>query len=163
MEKVKVNILNNSENPLPKYATEFSAGLDLSADFSMGVNTKFFNSADYDEVRNVILIFSGGRALIPTNLYTEIPNGYEAQIRPRSGLALKEGITVLNTPGTIDADYRNSWGVVLINLSDNVFEVAQGDRIAQAVFSKVEQIEWVPVDSVGETNRKGGFGHTGIK
>lgn len=159
---VKIEVINKSNNPLPDYATEFSAGMDLQADFSQGISDKFFDGAAYDEERKVILIFSGGRALIPTNLFTAIPEGYEVQIRPRSGLALKNGITVLNSPGTIDADYRNSWGVILMNLSNEVFEVAQGDRIAQAVLNKFEKIEWQPVETLSETKRGlGGFGHTG--
>lgn len=101
---VDVKIVNKSNNEIPDYANPGDAGMDLRADFSNGVDTKFFSFADYDNIRNVILIFPGGRALVPTNLYTEIPEGYEVQIRPRSGLALKHGITVLNTPGTIDSN-----------------------------------------------------------
>jgi len=100
---MKVKIINNSNNPLPQYAKEGDAGMDIRADFSMGVNTDFMSLADFDSERQVIIVFPGGRALVPTNLFTAIPVGYEVQIRPRSGLALKEGVTVLNTPGTIDA------------------------------------------------------------
>ena len=100
---MQVNIINKSANPLPKYAKPSDAGMDLMADFSQGVDTKFFDFADYDEERKIIVVFCGGRALIPTNIFTAIPEGYEAQIRPRSGLALKNGVFVLNTPGTIDA------------------------------------------------------------
>jgi len=156
-----VEVINKSANPLPVYAKPGDAGMDLMADFSEPISDKYLYGAAFDEVRQVLLIFSGGRALVPTNLYTAIPDGYEAQIRPRSGLALKEGITVLNTPGTIDAGYRNAWGVVLINLCDDVFEVKQGDRIAQVVLNKFETIEWNPVSVLSETERgKGGFGHT---
>ena len=102
---MEVKVVNKSTNELPKYATAKSAGVDLKADFSQGVNTKFFSFADYDEEAEKILIFSGGRALIPTNIFSDIPEGYEVQIRPRSGLALKEGVTVLNTPGTIDSKH----------------------------------------------------------
>ena len=115
-----------------------------------------------DNTISYIQILPGGRALIPTELYTAIPMGYEVQVRPRSGLALKHGITVLNTPGTIDADYRNGWGVILMNQGTEPFEVRQGDRIAQAVLAKVEQIEWEEVEELDSTDRGlGGFGHTG--
>lgn len=161
---IEVEVINKSDNKLPEYETSAAAGLDLRADFSNGIDDKFLDGASVDEERNVLIIFSGGRALVPTNLYTAIPEGYEVQIRPRSGLALKKGITVLNTPGTIDADYRNGWGVILINFSDEIFEVAQGDRIAQAVLNKVDQIKWVPVKELSSTDRNlGGFGSTGVK
>lgn len=100
---MKVQVINKSNNSLPEYAKEGDAGMDIRADFSMGVNTDFMSFADFDDERQVIIIFPGGRALVPTNLFTAIPKGYEVQIRPRSGLALKYGVTVLNTPGTIDA------------------------------------------------------------
>jgi len=159
---VKVEIINKSTNPLPVYATAGDAGMDLQADFSNGLNDKFFDGAAYDEERKVLVIFSGGRALIPTGLHTAIPEGYEAQIRSRSGLALKSGIFVLNSPGTIDAQYRNSWGVILFNASNEVFEVSHGDRIAQAVLNKFETIEWTSVEVLSETERGlGGFGSTG--
>lgn len=161
---MKLPVVNNSINELPKYANEGDAGMDLRADFSKGVKTDDFHFADYDEEREVILVFSGGRALIPTNLHTAIPEGYEIQVRPRSGLALKKGITVLNTPGTIDMGYRNGWGVILINLSDDVFEVAQGDRIAQVVLNKFEKIEWDLVEVLPESQRGlTGFGDSGVK
>jgi dUTP pyrophosphatase len=159
-----VDIVNDSINSSPKYAHKNDAGMDLMADFSKGLDDKFFHYADFDEERKKLLIFPGGRALIPTNIKTAVPEGYEAQIRPRSGLALKKGITVLNTPGTIDGGFRNYWGVILINLSDEVFEVAQGDRIAQAVFAKFEKVEWNPVLVLDETDRNlTGFGDSGIK
>lgn len=161
---VNVEIINKSTNALPEYETSGSAGMDLKADFSAGVNEKFLYGSAFDEERNVLIIFSGGRALVPTNLYTALPEGYEAQIRPRSGLALKSGVTVLNTPGTIDSDYRNGWGVILMNFSDEIFEVSQGDRIAQAVLSKVDQINWKEVEELSSTDRGlGGFGSTGVK
>lgn len=161
---MKVDIVNKSSNPLPNYAKPGDAGMDIKADFSQGVNHDYLYGAAYDELRNVIIIFSGGRALIPTNLFTAIPEGYEVQIRPRSGLALKNGITVLNTPGTIDAGYRNSWGVILMNLTDDIFEIEQGDRIAQAVLNKFETIEWNSVDTLPDSERGlGGYGSTGVK
>lgn len=159
-----IEVVNKSTNPLPKYAKPGDAGMDLLANFSNGLNEDFLFGSVLDEERNVLLIFSGGRALIPTGLYTAIPEGHELQIRPRSGLALKQGITVLNTPGTIDSPYRGEIGVVLINLSDEVFEVAQGDRIAQAVLNKVDTVEWYPVNELPTSLRGvGGFGHTGVK
>lgn len=161
-----INVVNNSNNLLPDYATPGSSGVDLQADFSRGFNDKFFHWAEFDEVSKKLLIFSGGRALIPINLHTGIPEGYEVQIRPRSGLALKHGVTVLNTPGTIDSDYRNSWGVIITNTGEGVFEISQGDRIAQAVLVKVEKIEWhvcENVNELGDTVRGlGGFGSTGV-
>lgn len=158
---MKVQVINKSKNPLPKYAIPGDAGMDLMADFSKGINEKFLDFAEFDEERKTLIMFSGGRALVPTNIYTAIPEGYEIQIRPRSGLALKSGVTVLNTPGTIDAGYRNSWGVILINLSSEPFEINQGDRIAQAVLHKFENIEWESVESLDSTERgTGGFGST---
>lgn len=161
---MKVQIVNDSMNPLPKYATDSSSGVDLMADFSLGMKEEFFECAAYDEVSDSILIFTGGRALIPTNIRVSIPKGFEIQIRPRSGLALKHGISVLNTPGTIDSDYTGQIGVILINFSDEVFSIKQGDRIAQAVLNKVSLIEWEEVSTLTNTKRgDGGFGHTGIK
>lgn len=163
---MEVQVINKSANELPKYETPASAGMDLKADF-WNINEKFLFDARVvrreDNTIDHIVIESGGRALIPTELYTAIPEGYEVQIRPRSGLALKSGITVLNTPGTIDADYRNGWGVILMNNDTrNSFRVYQGDRIAQAVLAKVEQIEWKEVEELDSTERGlGGFGHTG--
>ena len=143
---MKIKVINKSKNPLPKYESSQAAGLDIRAD-----------------IDHPIIISPMKRCLIPTNLYTSIPIGYEVQIRPRSGLALKKGITVLNTPGTIDADYRGNWGVILMNLGDEDFIVNPGDRIAQAILNKVEQIEWEEVESLDETERgQGGFNSTGI-
>ena len=146
---MRVQIVNKSSNPLPTYSTEYSVGMDLR-----------------DEKGNdeVISIAPGERALIPTGLYIQLPYGYEGQIRPRSGLALKYGITVLNTPGTIDADYRGEIGVCLINHGNDTFDVHHGDRIAQIVFAQVEQATLVEVSELVNTKRgDGGFGHTGIK
>ena len=142
-----VSIINKSTNELPAYETVYSAGLDIRA-----------------HLEEVVRIQPFERKLIKTGLFLEIPQGYEAQVRPRSGLALKHGITVLNTPGTIDADYRGEIGVILINLSQEVFEIQPGDRIAQLVFAKVEQAEWTQVNILSETERgAGGFGSTGKK
>lgn len=150
---MRVQIVNKSSNPLPIYSTEYSAGMDLRA------NLKYEDGTD-----KVITIIPGGRVLIPTGLYLSIPYGYEGQIRPRSGLAMKYGITVLNTPGTIDADYRGEICVCLINNSKNSFKVHNGDRIAQIVFAKVEQAMLVEVSELVDTKRgTGGFGHTGVK
>lgn len=147
MEKLKVKIVNKSTNDLPNYGTEFSAGMDLRANL---INNK------------VILPF--GRVLVPTGLFIELPVGFEAQIRPRSGLALKRGLTVLNTPGTIDADYRGEIGVILINLSNERQVIENGDRICQMVISKHEQAELIQVDVLEDTERgSGGFGSTGNK
>ena len=162
---MEVKVINKSANELPKYETPQSAGLDLRADL-WSINEKFLFDARVVRRENNtidhITIEPGGRALIPTELYTAIPAGYEVQVRPRSGLALKSGITVLNTPGTIDADYRNGWGVILMNQGSEPFIVKQGDRIAQAVLAKVEQIEWKEVETLDETERGlGGFGSTG--
>lgn len=150
---MKVQVVNKSSNPLPIYSTEYSAGMDLRA-----------NLKDEEGNDKVISIVPGERVLIPTGLYLSIPYGYEGQIRPRSGLAIKYGITVLNTPGTIDADYRGEICVCLINHSKHSFKLHHGDRIAQIIFSKVEQAILVEVSELINTKRgTGGFGHTGIK
>ena len=144
---MKVQIINRGHHPLPQYATEQSAGLDLRANLDSPVELKPLE-----------------RKLIPTGLYMALPKGYEAQVRPRSGLAIKKGITVLNTPGTIDADYRGEICVILINLSDQPFLINDGERIAQMVIARHEQAEWEQVDVLDETERgAGGFGHSGVK
>lgn len=161
---MKINVVNKSTNSLPSYAKDGDAGMDIRADFSRGVQEQFMDGAAYDDERKVILLFSGGRCLVPTGIFTAIPKGYEIQVRPRSGLALKSGITVLNTPGTIDSGYRNEYGVILMNLSDELFEIAQGDRIAQIVLKKVEEIEWNLVTDLDESERgQTGFGDSGVK
>ena len=143
---MKVKVVNKSNNALPAYETKNSAGMDLRAYLPDGPVT----------------LQPMQRALIPTGLYIEIPEGYEGQVRPRSGLAFKHGITVLNTPGTIDADYRGELKQILINLSDEPFVINNGDRIAQIVFARCEQAEMVEVEELSETERgAGGFGHTG--
>lgn len=144
---MKVKIVNSSGNPLPDYSTSSSAGMDLRANLDQAVTLEPLE-----------------RKLIPTGLFMELPEGFEAQIRPRSGLALKKGISVLNTPGTIDADYRGEIGIILVNLSGEAFVVEHGERICQMVINKVESIQWNQVESLEESERgKGGFGHTGTK
>lgn len=142
---MQVKIVNQSGNPLPAYATSGSSGMDLRA-----------------HLQQALTLLPLERVLIPTGLSIELPHGYEAQIRPRSGLAIKQGITCLNTPGTIDADYRGEIQVILINLSKEPQLIHPGDRIAQMVIQQVEQIEWLPVQQLSETVRNtGGFGSTG--
>ena len=143
--KLVVPIINNSHHPLPSYATEGSSGMDLRAFIDVPIS-----------------LVTLERRLIPTGIYLELPQGYEAQIRPRSGLAIKQGITCLNSPGTIDAYYRGEIKVILINLSSEIQTINDGDRIAQMVIQPVEQIEWTQVENINETKRgEGGFGHTG--
>ena len=142
---MKVKIINKSSNELPAYSTELSAGMDLRAN-----------------LEKEILLKPLERILVPTGLFIELPEGYEAQIRPRSGLALKKGITVLNSPGTIDADYRGEIGVILINLSNEDFVIQHGERICQMVVASHEKVEWQLTELLEETERgAGGFGHTG--
>ena len=143
---MKIEIINKSKHPLPEYATALSAGVDLRAN-----------------IDETIVLNPLQRTLVPTGLYRALPPGYEAQVRPRSGLAIKKGVTVLNTPGTIDADYRGEVGVILVNLSDQPFEITDGERIAQMVIARHEQAEWVEVTTLDKTERgAGGFGHTGV-
>jgi dUTP pyrophosphatase len=144
---MQIKIVNNSSNPNPSYETAHSAGMDLRANLEEPVTMQPLE-----------------RAIIPTGLFIEIPEGYEAQVRPRSGLAAKSGITVLNSPGTIDADYRGEVKVILVNLSANPFVINHGDRIAQMIIARHEKAEWVVSDNLNESERgKGGFGHTGLK
>ena len=142
---MKVQIINHSKHPLPQYATEQSAGVDLRANLNEPVVLKPLE-----------------RCLIPTGLFISLPKGFEAQVRPRSGLAIKHGIGVLNSPGTIDADYRGEIRVILVNLSSETFTIQDGERIAQMVIARHEQVEWEQVEVLDETERgAGGFGHTG--
>lgn len=142
---MEVKVINKSNNPLPEYATILSAGMDLRA-----------------FITEPVILGVLDRALIPTGLYIEMPEGYEAQVRPRSGLAIKNGITVINSPGTVDADYRGEICVELVNLSNTPFTVEPGERIAQLVFAKYEKANFVEVEELSETERgEGGFGHTG--
>jgi dUTP pyrophosphatase len=145
MSVVKVKIINTSSNNLPEYATEGSSGMDIRANL-----TEALHLAPLE------------RVLVPTGLFIELPNGFEAQIRPRSGLAVKQGITCLNTPGTIDADYRGEIKIILINLSGDKQVINPGDRIAQLVVQQVEKVQWIPAAELTDTKRSaGGFGHTG--
>lgn len=143
---MKVQIINRSKHQLPAYATELSAGMDLRANISEPIELQPLQ-----------------RVLVPTGLFMALPAGYEAQVRPRSGLAIKKGVTVLNSPGTIDADYRGEVCVILVNLSNEPFIITDGERIAQMVIARHEQIEWCEVDVLDDTERgAGGFGHTGV-
>ena len=142
---MKVKVINRSANDLPRYETPLSAGMDVRADLAEPIVLKPLE-----------------RTLVPTGLYVELPEGYEMQIRPRSGLAIKHGLTLLNTPGTIDADYRGEIKVIVANLSSEPYELKPGERIAQMVVSQVTQVEWEPVEELSPTERgAGGFGHTG--
>jgi dUTP pyrophosphatase len=146
-EMVEIKVVNKGHQPLPQYATAQSAGMDLRAN-----------------IEEPIVLRPMERRLVPTGLHIALPEGFEAQVRPRSGLALKHGLTVLNAPGTIDADYRGEIGVVLINLSDKDFVINDGERIAQMVIARYEQAELMPVEVLDETERgEGGYGHTGVK
>lgn len=145
--RLKIEVINTSKNKLPEYSTIMSAGMDIRS-----------NNAD------PIVLGPLERCLVPTGLHIALPKGYEAQIRPRSGLAIKKGITVCNSPATIDADFRGEVMVILINLSSDFFEINNGDRIAQMVIARHEQAEWTEVQTLDETERgSGGFGHTGVK
>lgn len=146
MERIKVKIINNSGFDLPAYETFSSAGMDVRA-----------------AVKEPVVLNPMQRLLVPTGLRVQLPHGYEMQLRPRSGLALKKGITLLNTPGTVDADYRGEIGVILINLSQEPFTINPGERICQMVVSSYTHVEWQAVNKIDETERgEGGFGHTGV-
>ena len=145
--KMKINIINKSQHDLPNYETIASAGMDLRANLSESIT---LNPLE--------------RTIVKTGLFIELPIGFEAQVRPRSGLAAKKGITVLNSPGTVDADYRGEIGVILVNLSNDVFIIENGERIAQLIIAKHERAEWIEVQELSETSRgEGGFGSTGVK
>ena len=142
---MNIQVINKSKHPLPAYATELSAGMDIRANLSEPIELAPMQ-----------------RCLVPTGLYIALPQGYEAQIRPRSGLAIKKGVTVLNSPGTIDADYRGEICIILVNLSAETFVIEDGERVAQMVIARHEQPSWQPVEVLDETERgAGGFGHTG--
>lgn len=144
---IQLFVINRSHHPLPQYATPLSAGMDLRANLD-----------------TPLTIQPGQRLLVPTGLFIALPEGYEAQIRPRSGLAIKHGITVLNSPGTIDADYRGEINIILINLSDKPFTIEDGERVAQMVIARHDRAEWIETTTLDETQRgSGGFGHTGTK
>ncbi|MBT8188013.1 MAG: dUTP diphosphatase [Croceitalea sp.] len=144
---MKIDIINTSEHPLPHYETHASAGMDLRANISEPITLKPLE-----------------RAIVKTGLYIALPVGFEAQVRPRSGLAAKKGITVLNAPGTIDADYRGEIGVILVNISNEDFVIENGERIAQLIIAKHERAQWIEVEELSQTTRgEGGFGSTGVK
>jgi dUTP pyrophosphatase len=144
---MRINIINKSQHALPNYETIASAGMDLRANLSQSITLQPLE-----------------RTIVKTGLFIELPIGYEAQVRPRSGLAAKNGITVLNAPGTVDADYRGEIGVILVNLSNDPFVIENGERIAQLIIAKHERAEWLEVDELTETSRgAGGFGSTGVK
>jgi dUTP pyrophosphatase len=175
MSKKTVKIFNKGDNDLPNYATELSAGFDIRADLSriykiedIVGDSNYFTLEVKDDGKKIITLLPHGRILIPTGLHVAIPEGYELQIRPRSGLALKNGITILNTPGTIDSDYKGEIGLILINTDPlKSFELKSGDRIAQGVLNEFIQCDWIKVSNInnlGESERgEGGFGHSGIK
>ena len=147
MEQITVKVINSSANELPQYATELSAGMDVRANLA-----------------EPIVLQPMQRVLVPTGLRVELPAGYEMQLRPRSGLALRHGITLLNTPGTIDADYRGEIGVIMVNLSSEPFTINPGERICQAVVAPYTRVAWQPATELSDTDRgEGGFGHTGKK
>jgi dUTP pyrophosphatase len=144
---MQIKIINKSAHALPNYETLASAGMDLRANITTPITLKPLD-----------------RAIVPTGLFIELPIGYEAQVRPRSGLAAKKGVTVLNSPGTVDADYRGEIGVILVNLSQEDFVIENGERIAQLIIAKHERAEWIAVEALTETSRgEGGFGSTGVK
>lgn len=150
MEAINVKIMNKGPHPFPKYSTKYSAGMDLKAWI--------------EEDDKYVVLRPLERALIHTGIYIALPEGYECQIRPRSGMALKRGLSVLNTPGTIDADYRGEICVIVVNLSNEAQKIEDGERICQMVVSKHETVSWIPSETLDETDRgEGGFGHTGNK
>lgn len=167
---MEVKVVNKSTNPLPKYETSQSAGLDVRADFSrvtpqnpikiFGEGEVLFKGDSHQ--KTMLRLEPGSRALIPTGLFTAIPEGYEIQVRPRSGLALKQGVELSNSPGTIDADYRSEIGVILKNGGLDTIWIEDGERICQFVLNKVERIDWNIVESLDKTERNGGFGSTNL-
>lgn len=166
MKTVKVKVKNTSNNELPEYSHEGDAGCDIRANLS-ACNEKFmYGGASIDSEEGVLILHlpAGSRALVPTGIQMQVPIGYEVQVRPRSGLALKHGITLTNCIGTIDSPYTGDVGLIVQNTGSESFEVVDGMRIGQLVLNKVSKIEWVEVDSLDETDRgDGGFGHTGTK
>ena len=163
MKKIDVKVVQETTNDLPKYQTSLSAGCDIKAELSK-INQTFFVDTIINKVEEGIIksitIMPGGRCLIPTGIKVAIPDGYEIQIRPRSGLALKKGISLVNCVGTVDSDYRDEIGIIIINHGKGKFIIEQGERIGQLVLNEVKQINWKVVDTLDETDRKGGFGHT---
>lgn len=168
---MKVNVVTITPNPLPQYETPKSAGMDIRADFSRVTpespikawgNVEIIFAGEH-HTKTLLRLDPGARALIPTGLFSAIPEGYEIQLRPRSGLAIKKGLNLINCIGTIDADYRQEWGVPVVNQGLETIWIEDGERICQAVLNKVEHIEWVEVKSLDSTERAGGFGSTGTK
>lgn len=167
---MRVKIVNKSKHPMPKYATEGSSCVDLYANLTPEILDKLKAYGDvtryknmFDDEKSWIMINPGSRVLIPTGIHIQLPEGYEAQVRPRSGLALKYGITVLNTPGTIDSDYTGEIGVILMNSGTEPFSVGNGDRIAQMALVRYDKFEFEEVETLDKTERgNGGFGHTGV-
>lgn len=164
---MKVAVINLSNNSLPKYESKGAAGMDVRADFSRVTPQnpiKLYGSGEFDFEKKMLRLDPMSRALIPTGIKVALPEGVEMQVRPRSGMALKKGITVINTPGTVDEDYRGEVGIPVINLSNEEVWIETGERICQFVFNVVEHAEWEPVDTLDETERgEGGFGHSGVK
>ena len=168
---MKVQVINISQNELPKYETSKSAGMDIRADFSRITpenSIKIYGDggiifAGEHHSKTLLRIEPGARALIPTGIFTAIPEGYEVQLRPRSGLAIKKGLNLINSIGTIDADYRAEWGIPVTNQGLETIWIEDGERICQAVLNKVEQIDWEIVETLNNTDRAGGFGSTGVK
>ena len=168
---MKIQVVKTNLNELPKYETSKSAGMDIRADFSRvspenpikvwGDSEIIFSGESHS--KTLLRLEPGSRALIPTGIFTAIPVGYEVQLRPRSGLAIKKGLNLINCIGTIDADYRAEWGIPVVNQGLETIWIEDGERICQAVLNKVEQIEWEEVETLEETDRKGGFGSTGTK
>lgn len=170
MNKVTVKVFNKGKQILPIYGSDYSAGFDFKADFSTKESVDgFLGSGGYEfdnEKKELTLFAKGGRVLVPTGLHISLPDNYELQVRPRSGLALKHGISVVNSPGTIDCDYRGEIGIILINTDPhNDFIIKDGERIGQGVLSVIEQVKWESVDIIGDlgdtVRGQGGFGHTG--
>lgn len=168
---MKVQIINKSNNQLPKYETSHSAGLDIRADLSRISpqnnlraygDCEIIYKGDYHNT-TMLRLDPGARALIPTGIFTSIPEGYEVQLRPRSGLAIKKGLNLINCVGTIDSDYTSEWGIPVVNQGLEAIWIEDGERICQAVLNKVEQIEWEEVDKIEKTDRTGGFGSTGTR
>jgi dUTP pyrophosphatase len=168
---MKVNVVTITPNPLPQYETPKSAGMDIRADFSRVTPENPIKAWGNAEVifagehhtKTLLRLDPGARALIPTGLFSAIPEGYEIQLRPRSGLAIKKGLNLINCIGTIDADYRQEWGVPVVNQGLEAIWIEDGERICQAILNKVEKIEWVEVKSLDSTERAGCFGSTGTK
>lgn len=159
---MKVKVINKGKNELPQYAHKGDAGMDLRADFSH-VNDIMAHGGEWDEEREVFVLFSGGRAAIPTGLHVQLPEGYKLTVQSRSGLAIKNGVFVLNSPGVVDQGFTGEVCVILCNIGDEPFEIKQGDRIAQALLSKFSTIDWTVTTTLEQTDRgEGGFGSSGV-